>query len=792
MKGRLLTLAFVLIFLLLFTSFLVKLKSKRINIIFSAILVLNTIIMFFDSGNLCCTDVPLVKHLYISGTEITYQEVKLGVLANLHMLLLFAGSFYVLWLLLKHYWGGHHKKTRVVLLGFCCLIIAIINDIAVALGLFYSFYFLEYALTLLVICIAYLLTSLHFHSQNILLKAQEKLRLTQFAIDNDASSALWMDNKGKLIYVNAAACQSLGYSSEELLSMTLFDINPDYTSVDWGRKWEIIKAKRHMTNESIHKKKDGTIFPVEANANFIQFGGHEYVCAFARDITERKEKDSEVLRLAKVVNEAAESIVIAEPGGRIIYVNPAFEQMTGYTADEVLGKTTAIVKSGKHDRDFYNKLWNTIESGKIWRGRFTNRKKDGTLFEEDAVISSVRDNSGKIDNYIAVKRDVTLEVSLEAQLRHSQKMDALGRLAGGLAHDFTNMLVVIIGRAQIAKSKMDSAKDVQHDVDEIISAANRLSELTGQLLAFAHKAPISLRHMDLSKAVRGIEELLGRTLPENIALTIHTSKEALKVEMDPSLIEQVLVHLAINAENAMPNGGRLVIETDSIALSEVESNQILQESDDRKIQHGHFAVLTVSDTGIGISPDAISRIFDPFFTTQMGSKGSGLGLSTAYGIVRQHNGYTTVYSHPGHGSSFTVFIPLLEQHDIPDTKKNKHDESLTILITDDNPLPRGVLVRILHSLGHTVLEAGDGPQALDLARRHDGAIDLMIADCIMPDVRGDTLAKEVVNIYPDIKVIFSSGYPKTILEKLVGDPPVLRKPFTADAVARAIRKIMDV
>ena len=562
----------------------------------------------------------------------------------------------------------------------------------------------------------------------------------------------------------------------------------------------VLTENNPLTLEHRLRHKNGSIRWVR-NTLVPRHDDRGYLIAYdgiVTDITERKQYEEEMTRLAAAVNAAAESIIITDPLGNIQYVNPCFERMTGYTRDEALGKNTRILKSGKHNNAFYASLWNTISSGSTWHGRFTNRKKDGTLFEEEATISPVRDTSGRIVNYVAVKRDVTQEVMLENELRHSQKMEAIGRLAGGVAHDFTNMLVVILNCAEMVKSHLTPDSPDQAHLDSIIEAANRSGKLSGQLLAFAHRQQISLRVTDLNKILKNMEDMVRRTTRPDIAMSMHRTNDRLLVKVDSAQIEQIIIHMVINAEDAMPNGGQITLETSRVFFSRFEAVQLQDAVNERSTMAGGFASLSISDTGCGMTEEVRRRAFDPFFTTKGAGLSTGLGLSTCYGIIKQHGGLITVYTNQGLGTTFTIYLPLVDQPPTEVAEEEELNQAMkgteTILVVEDNALVRKVLVGMLHQLGYSVIEAESGRQAIEMIRQTETVIHLIMSDVVMPETSGPTIADIARKMRPGIRILLSSGYPKSHLKEhgVLGDMDVLlSKPYFIGTLARMIREVLS-
>lgn len=377
----------------------------------------------------------------------------------------------------------------------------------------------------------------------------------------------------------------------------------------------------------------------------------------ARALAEHGE--DELRQLAAAIEEVAESIIITDAKGAITYVNPCCEFMTGYSRDELMGKNSNIFSSGQHNDAFYGELWATIRSGKIWHGQFTNRRKDGSLFEEEATISPVRDGGGEIVSYVAVKRDISHEALLEDQVRQSQKMAAIGQFAHRVAHDVTNVLTMILGNAQLAKMKLDPKHEVQTHLDEVVAAATRMSMFTADLLAFAHPGGLTLRKGRIEKTVKELESMLHQTLPDGITLVIDAEDKLEKVNMDATQIEQAIIHLAINAGEAMPDGGKLTIRVAEANPATDESGRLTRQRANEDGEPHRFAVVEITDTGLGMSKEDQAKVFEPFFTTRKGThRNAGLGLATVYRIIDQHNGFITVDSQVGSGTTFRIFLPF--------------------------------------------------------------------------------------------------------------------------------------
>ena len=498
----------------------------------------------------------------------------------------------------------------------------------------------------------------------------------------------------------------------------------------------------------------------------------------SRDITERKRTEESHLRLATAVEQAAEAILITDTDGKILYINPAFEAVTGYARHEIIGQNPRIVKSGKHDEAFYQRMWTVLSRGEVWSGRLINKKKDGTLFEEEATISPVRDSNGRITNYVAVKRDVTREVLLENQFRQSQKMEAFGQLAGGVAHDFNNLLTVIQGSASLLLNPQLNPEERAGCSRQIVQAAERAAGLTRQLLMFSRKHDLQAVTVNLNEVVGNMTKMLRRILGEDIVLRADYDPKITAISADAGMMEQVLLNLAVNSRDAMPQGGQLLIAT---SLEKLGANHPQLPAD---MAPGAYICLKVTDTGCGITPEVLPHIFEPFFTTKETGKGTGLGLATVYGIVQQHHGWVTATSEPGRGATFFVYLPAAagipaKSGNAPAPKLPRGTE--TILLAEDEPAVRGLVSNILSRCGYTILPAESGVAALEIWREHRDEIQLLLTDIIMPDgLTGYDLAQQLKSERSQLKVMYTSGYTGDILSRyptLIRDYWFLQKPY---------------
>jgi len=373
-------------------------------------------------------------------------------------------------------------------------------------------------------------------------------------------------------------------------------------------------------------------------------------------IKKKREKDKvikELQLLASAIEQSSETVVITGSDGDIVYINPAFERTTGFTKNEVIGKNPRILKSGKHEHEYFTELWRTISNGKVWRGRLINKKKDGSLYEDDTVIAPVKDKNGNIVNYVAVRRDITEKLNMENRLRQAHKMEAMGQLAGGVAHDFNNLLTLISGYNDLLAEELPPDSPLSRFVKEIKKASDSAAELTRKLLAFSRQQVLNQKILNLNEVITETMTMLGRLIGKNIQIETSLDPSLKIILADKGQLEQILMNLTINARDAMPEGGQLFISTKNTWLNNCELKKT-----ELNAGPGEYTELSVKDTGTGMDKQTLALIFEPFFTTKEPGKGTGLGLSTVYGIVKQNNGCIQVDSEPGKGTTFRIYLPV--------------------------------------------------------------------------------------------------------------------------------------
>ena len=496
--------------------------------------------------------------------------------------------------------------------------------------------------------------------------------------------------------------------------------------------------------------------------------------------------------LFRLISEnAADMIAVVSVDGQRLYNSPSYERALGYTAEELV-RTASFEQIHPEDRaSVMAAAEETRRTGVGCRLEYRIRHKRGDWRVFESTSSAVRNANGETEKLVIVNRDITERKQLEQQLYLSQKLEAVGRLSGGVAHDFNNLLGVIIGYSEVMQKRMAPNDRFREAADEILKAAHRAAALTKQLLAFSRKQVLEPKVLDLNTVVADVEKMLKRLIGEDILLEILVSPDLHAVKADPGQIGQVIMNLAVNARDAMPNGGKLTIETVNTTLDEKDAGRY------RYVVPGQYVKLRVSDTGCGMDAETQSHVFEPFFTTKEKGKGTGLGLATVYGVVKQSGGYIWLQSDVGKGTQFEIFLPRVEgEIEKPQKASAPAKESRggqTILVVEDEQALRKLTSSVLQDLGYTVLEAGDAAEALALVKQSKPAVDLLLTDVVMPGKSGRDLADELVPQIPGMKVLFMSGYTDgAIAAHRVLEPglSLLRKPFSSEELTQTVARIL--
>ena len=622
--------------------------------------------------------------------------------------------------------------------------------------------------------------------------ASEKRYRRLFEAARDGILILDADT-GKVVDVNPFVLELLGYSYGDIAGKFIWEIGAFKDVAASKDAFVHLQQHEYIRYDDLPlETADGRVVEVEFVSNVYLVDQTKVIQCNIRDITERKKAEAERIRLLTAIEQVGETIIITDPDGVIQYVNPAFEKATGYTSQEAVGKNARLLNSGKQSPEYYLNLWETISGGNVFVRRIVNKNKDGTLCTADISISPIRDHSGKLVNYVAVQRDITEKLQLENQYHQAQKMESVGRLAGGVAHDFNNMLCVINVYTDLAMGKTDPSDSLYADLKEILKATARSSDITNRLLTFTRKQTISAKTIDVNGTVKNLLEMLRRLIGEDIDLNWLPEADLWPVQLDTGQFDQILVNLCVNSRDAISGVGNITIETHNATFNEKYC--------DGHVGYipGDFVQLVVRDDGCGLDKETRDKIFEPFFTTKDVDKGTGLGLSMVFGIVNQNKGFIIVNSEPGKGSTFNIYLPLHigeEEKTRPATVQetpSSHGE-MVLLVEDELSLMRMVQI-MLENMGYKVLAAATPKEAMYLAKKHAGKISLLVTDVVMPKMNGRDMADQIRIIYPNIKTLFMSGYTSNVFDKIGGikeNEKFIQKPFTRQDLASKVRALLD-
>ncbi len=489
-------------------------------------------------------------------------------------------------------------------------------------------------------------------TENELRHSEERYR----SLVEDSFDGIFIQKGPKIIFANTRLYEMLGYFPGELGGMDHWLVyHPDYREITRRRAIARMNGEEVTPRyEVMLQKRDGSSFLGEISARPVHVDGQPGIKVWIRDISGQRRSEEAQRRMAAAIEQSIESVMITDRNGKIQYINPAFEHISGYRKEEVIGRDTRFLKSDSLDSSHYKDLLTAIRAGKPWKGRLLSQRKNGQIFYEDVAISPVHDSSGEIVNFVDVGHDVTENVELQMQLLQAQKMESLGTLAGGIAHDFNNLLQVVLGYSEFMLQRKKEGEPDYDGLQKIYQAGKRGADLVQSLLTFSRKVETKHVPVNLNQEITQVQHLLSRTIPKTIKIDLHLSGDLESIKADPSQVGQVLMNLGVNARDAMPNGGTLTIETANVHLDKEYCSSHLDA------KPGNYVLLTVSDTGQGMDKKTLSHIFEPFFTTKEKGKGTGLGLATVYGIVKQHGGQINCYSEPGIGTTFTIYLPTIQ------------------------------------------------------------------------------------------------------------------------------------
>jgi len=617
-----------------------------------------------------------------------------------------------------------------------------------------------------------------------------------------------VDIDGTIVQVNSQTEAIFGYPRGELIGQKIEILVParyrDQHHEHRGSFAHSPKVRRMGAGLDLKgRRRDGSEFSVEISLSPVSLPEGTFVLSAIRDISDRKRIEEELRRaheelgrrttqeigqyqrrLAAIIDSSADAIIGKELDGTITSWNRGAEAMYGYNADEIVGKNISLLTS-KDRPDEIPQILARIRSGeRIEHYESVRVTKDGRHLNVSISISPIKDPNGKIVGASAIARDITAQRRAEDHLRQAQKMEAVGRLAGGVAHDFNNILGIVTACTELLRDRIDADSDQALYVGNIRKAVERGISLTRQLLAFTRKSSVQPQLIDLNIHLKDVVKLLRPLMGDDVEIVVAPRSPSAIIEIDPGQFDQIVLNLAVNSRDAMPRGGKFILETASVELDDVFTSQ------HRPMQAGRYILIAVSDTGVGMDAATVTRIFEPFFTTKEVGKGTGLGLATVYGIVQHGGGHIWVYSEPGSGTTFKIYLPSAEDKlgETPQPQAEKtvrRREGTTVLLVEDDEIMLSMTRKLLEQNGYRVLAAKDGKSALALVQSHVGPIDLVLTDVVMRGMSGPDLVAKLTAVRPTTKVVFMSGYTGELIaqhEDVNQGIPLLEKPFTRTAL----------
>jgi hypothetical protein len=642
-------------------------------------------------------------------------------------------------------------------------------------------------------------------------KPTAELLLSQDLLETLPDAIVAVDRNGIIVQVNSQAQELFGYKRDELIGQKVEMLVPEsYRPQHHNHRANFAhapKTRRMGADLELYgRRRNGSEFPVEISLSPVATEDGMLVLSAIRDISDRKRMAEELrraseelhrrtveqlgenrARLASIIDSSEDAILSKDLNGVITSWNRGAEHIYGYTSEEAIGKHISLLTPGDHTAEI-SKILGQIALGETVEHHESVRvTKDGRQLNVSISVSPLRDASDKIVGASVIARDITAQKRSEGQLRQAQKMEAIGRLAGGVAHDFNNILGIINACTEFLRDRIDPAAEPSLYVENIRKASERGRALTKQLLAFSRTSAIQPRVLDLNERLRDISKLLRPLLGDDVEILIVPRSASAVVEADPGQLDQIVVNLAVNARDAMPHGGKFILETGAVSFDEAFADQ------NQAMRPGKYILLAVSDTGHGMDEATMSRIFEPFFTTKDKGKGTGLGLATVYGIVKQSAGHILVYSEPGHGTTFKIYLPSADHKIRLGSKVEVEtvgpERQATILLVEDDEIMRSLTRQLLQEHGYTVVEADDGKSALEWAESHPQPVDLLLTDVVMRRMSGPELVERLHPSRPTLKVVYMSGYTGELIaerEMLQRGITLLEKPFSRTALLNTI------
>jgi PAS domain S-box-containing protein len=634
--------------------------------------------------------------------------------------------------------------------------------------------------------------------------SSEEARL-QAVVNTAVHGVILIDPAGTILMFNPACERQFGYRAEEAIGQNVKMLMPSpyreghdryLTNYLTTGQAKVIGIGREVTGQ----RKDGSTFPMDLQIGEAKEKGTVAFVGIIHDLTERKRTElalrESAMRLKAIVDTAVDGVILIDSRGTIQMFNPACERLFGYRSHEVVGRNVKMLIPAPYGDEHDGYLASYVETGEakiIGISReVMGQRKDGSTFAMDLSVGEAKQEGGSI--FVGIIHDLSQRKRTEEQLVQAQKMEAVGQLSGGLAHDFNNLLTVVVGNAETLSLALKARPDLKQAADTITAAGARGAELTRRLLAFSRRQTLQPVQIDCNWLIESMERMLWRTLREDIEILMVLASDLWPAFADASQLESAILNLALNARDAMPEGGRLSITTANVAVDEHYRDR------DPEVQPGNYVLIALTDTGEGMAPKVLARAFEPFFTTKEVGRGSGLGLSMVYGFMKQSNGHVTIYSEVGHGTTVRLYLPAdstmpadaMVAHTTTEGAPPRGRE--TILVTEDDPFVRAYVVATLEELGYRVAAAQDGREALSQLTR-GAEVDLLFTDIVMPGgMNGWELAEQAQRIRPSLKVLFTSGY---ALETLVAlgrihpETAILNKPYRRPELARRLREVLD-
>jgi len=650
-------------------------------------------------------------------------------------------------------------------------------------------------------------------SSSLSAKAVAEVLLSSDLLETLPDAIVAVDRAGTIVQVNSQTQELFGYDRDELIGQKVEMLVPENYRREHHHHRENFaqtpKARRMGAGLDLFgRRRNGSEFPVEISLSPVSTEHGIFVLSAIRDISDRKQIEEELRRaheelyqktveqlgesrsrLASIIDSSEDAIISKSLDGTITSWNKGAERIYGYTPEEVIGKNISLLAPTDHPDEIPEILRKISRGESVEHDESVRVTKDGRHLDVSISVSPLRDAKGDIIGASAIERDITAQKRAEGQIHQSQKMEAIGRLAGGVAHDFNNILGIINACAEFLRDRLDPAAESSKYIENIKKSIERGSSLTRQLLTFSRSSVIQPCVLDLNERLKDVGKLLRPLMGDDVEILIVSKSPTAVVEADPGQLDQIVVNLAVNARDAMPRGGKFILETRAERFDEGFAEQ------HQAMSAGKYVVLAVSDTGNGMDEATASRIFEPFFTTKEMGKGTGLGLATVYGIVKQSAGHILVYSELGHGTTFKIYLPSADHKIGLETKPSEVEtvspkrQGTTILLVEDDEIMRSLTRQLLQEHGYTVVEADDGKSALEWVESHPGPIDLLLTDVVMRRMSGPELVERLNASQPNLKVVFMSGYTGELIaerEVLKRGITLLEKPFSRTALLNTI------